>query len=219
MYELKHKKCILHITNGDYFNDYFLSKFGGVALPFREAMMDGDTDITIFSKQFIRLRANSLCVSPEEYTDKACVFKALRDNAYDELHLWFGKDTFCQVNLLTLLAYLEQISFRGRVTLTYIDDETFVPIQQNIDVPLGIYQSLYADILIRKHRPIETGVLNTKAIDLYFDYHSPNGALAKLVKDNANLERNALLYLLMERSKDYGLSALQAEGLIKAINK
>lgn len=214
MYESKYNKSILHITNGDYFNDYFLSKFNGEALPFREAMMDGDTALTIFSKEFISLRAKALGVSPKEYENKACVFEALQNNTYDELHLWFGRDTFCQVNLLTLLAYLEQISFRGKILLDYIDDETFAPIQQSIDVPLGIYQTLYADILIRKQSPAQMGILNKRAIDLYFDYLSPTGTLSMLVKENADMDKVALLRLLMESSKDYGLSSSQAEALV-----
>ena len=40
---------ILNITNGDAFNRYFLSEFGGDAIPFCEAMMDGDTVYEIYS--------------------------------------------------------------------------------------------------------------------------------------------------------------------------
>ena len=215
MYESKQEKRILNITNGDYFNNYFLSKFGGEALPFREAMMDGDTVLDIYSQDFIYQRAKSLCVSPEEYTQKACVFDTLQKNTYDELNLWFGEDTFCQVNLLTLLAYLEQISFSGKVTLHHIDDETFAILKRNVDVTLGSYQKIYADILIQRWRPNEIGVLNQKAMDLYFDYLSPTGALSMLVKENADMNKPALLRLLIENSKDYGLSSMQAERLIQ----
>ena len=41
---------ILNITNGDYFNDYFLAKFGGTAIPFCEVMMDGETVTDIYSE-------------------------------------------------------------------------------------------------------------------------------------------------------------------------
>ena len=48
---------ILNITNGDYFNEYFLSKFGGEAVSFCEAMMDGDVLSDIYSNEFIKLRS------------------------------------------------------------------------------------------------------------------------------------------------------------------
>ena len=54
---------ILNITNGEYFNDYFISQFGGIAVPFCEAMMDGETVENIYSQQFIELRAKSLNVT------------------------------------------------------------------------------------------------------------------------------------------------------------
>ena len=206
---------ILNITNGDYFNKYFLSKFGGDAIPFREAMMEGKTLPDIYSEEFFYLRAKELGVSVQEYKAKACVYDTLQENHYDELHLWFGKDTFCQMNLLTLLAYLEIISYMGRVFVHYIDDESFEIIESDIPVTLGCYQQLYADVFLNKHIPGEFGVLCKKAIELYFDYLSSDGALARLVRENADKDTPSLLSLLMENSKAYGLSSWQAEKLIK----
>ena len=205
---------ILNITNGDCFNDYFISKFGGDTVPFCEAMMDGDTIPNIYSEAFIDLRANELCISVEEYKAKMHVQNTPLEN-YSELHLWFGKDTFCQTNLLTLLAYLEQIGYDGKVILNYIDDETFSVIEDNIPVTLGTYKKLYEDILISKKRPTYWGILDTEAIELYFDYHSDNGFLAKLVKENSNKDYMSLIYLLLESSKTYGLSDIQAKKLIE----
>lgn len=205
---------VLNITNGDCFNDYFLSKFGGEAVPFCEAMMDGDTISDIYSDEFIELRSKALGVSAKEYKSKMHVQTAPLEN-YSELRLWFGKDTFCQTNLLTLLAYLEQIEFGGKVVLNYIDDETFEVIEKNISVTLGTYDKLYQDILIAKKRPTELGVLSPEAIELYFDYHSDNGALARLVRANPDQDELNLICLLLENSKAYGLSDIQAEMLIR----
>ena len=207
---------ILNITNGEYFNEYFISKFGGIAVPFCEAMMDGDTVENIYSKQFIVLRAKSLNVSENEYKSKMYVYDALNDNNYPSICLWFGKDTFCQVNLLTLLAYLEQIEYRGEIKLNYIDDETFEVLNSDIEVKLGIYNKIYEDVLISKNVSYDTGVLVARAIDLFFDYRSKDGELAKLVKTNAYKEKTELICLLLESSKDYGLSDLQAEKLINS---
>ena len=51
---------MLNITNGEVFNAYFLLKFGGEAVPFCEAIMDGEVVQDIYSEQFIMLRAKSL---------------------------------------------------------------------------------------------------------------------------------------------------------------
>ena len=205
----------LNITNGDYFNDYLLSKFGGKAVPFCEAMMDGDTVSEIYSSEFIELRAKELNVSTEEYRAKMHAHDALADGKYAELRLWFGKDTFCQTNLLTLLAYLEQIGYDGKVALNYIDDETFEVIEDNIPISLGSYQKRYEEILIAKKSPSDLGVLDAEAIQLYVDYHSDSGALAQLVRENSDKDDFALICLLLEASKEYGLSDLQAAKLIK----
>ena len=207
---------ILNITNGECFNGYFISDLGGKAIPFCEAMMDGKTVTDIYSQQFISLRAESLGITENEYRAKMYVYDALKNNDYQTICLWFGKDTFCQMNLLTLLAYLEQIEYQGELKLNYIDDETFEVLESDIDVKLGIYCRIYEDVLISKIIPDDVGVLCAKAIDLYFDYHSVDGELAKLVRANADKGKIALIILLLRSSKDYGLSDTQAERLIKS---
>ena len=205
---------ILNITNGEYFNQYLLSKIGGSSVPFCEAMMDGEAVTDIYSEEFVALRAKSLHVTEEEYRTKMYAHRILQSNEFQAIHLWFGKDSFCQVNLLTLLAYLEQIQYRGELKLNYIDDETFEVLESDIDVKLGIYSQIYEDVFISKHLPHDIGVLCARGIELYFDYRSENGALAKLVKANADKKKMELICLLLEHSKDYGLSDVQAEQLI-----
>ena len=205
---------ILNITNGEYFNNYFLTKFGGVAVPFCEAMMDGDTVLELYSDEFIKLRSKELGVNIEEYKSKIFVHTDLLKN-YSEICLWFGKDTFCQINLLTLLAYLEQIGYSGKVVLNYINDETFEVIEANIPVELGSYKKLYEDILIAKKHSTDLGVLDFEVVELYFDYHSDRGTLAQLVRENSDKDDMTLVSLLIEGSKEYGLSDMQAEKLIE----
>ena len=207
---------ILNITNGDCFNEYFISRYGGIAIPFCEAMMDGEVSANIYSEQFVTLRAKTLNVTEDEYREKMYVYNSLKCDNYQVIHLWFGKDTFCQVNLMTLLAYLEQIEYQGELKLNYIDDETFEVLESNLDVQLGIYNKIYKDVLISKTVPIDVGLLCLRAIYLFLDYRSDNGELAKLVRANANKEKIELISLLLEQSKDYGLSDLQAERLINS---
>lgn len=208
---------ILNITNGEYFNNYLISKSKEPSVPFCEAIMDGDVSIDIYSKEFINLRTKALNVTKNEYKAKMYVYNALQCNKYQTICLWFGKDTFCQVNLLTVLAYLEQIQYSGELILNYIDDETFELVESNIEVKLGNYRNIYKDIFISKILPKNLGILYKKAIDLYFDYNSKNGALAKLVKDNLGKNKDDLICILLKNSKEYGLSDIQAEKLINSI--
>ena len=196
------------------FNEHFLSKFGGIAVPFREVMMDGDTAADIYSEEFINLRSSELNISKAEYRANITVCDVL-NKGYSEVRLWFGKDTFCQMNLLTLLAYLEQSDYSGKVVLNCIDDETFEVIEANIIVHLGIYKKAYADILICRQLPEDFGVLTPDAVKLYFDYHSSDGALARMARDNSDMDKTALVCLLLENSNEYGLSDIQAEKLIR----
>ena len=211
------KNKILNITNGEYFNKYFLSKFGGEAVPLCEAMMDGMTVSDIYSDAFVGIRATELGVGMDEYRSKMNVFNSLNmePDRYSELRLWFGEDTFCQMNLLMLLAYLEQIGYSGKVILNIIDDETFDIIEDNIYVDLGRYKKLYEEVLISKLGVSDTGVISKKAVELYFDYHSNNGRLARLVKENSDKGDMTIIRVLLENSKEYGLSDIQAKGLIE----
>lgn len=208
---------VLNVTNGDYYNKYFLSKLGGIAVPFCEAMMDGEYVADIYSDEFIKLRSRSLNVTEGEYRAKMYAYDALSKENYDAINLWFGADTFCQMNLLTLLAYLEQIEYKGRVILNYIDDETFETVKSDIEISLGAYRKIYADIFISRIIPDDVGALSKRAIELYFDYHSDNGALARLVKANSDKSKEDLVVLLLEKSKEYGLSDLQAEKIIDSL--
>ena len=120
------------------------------------------------------------------------------------------------MNLLALLAYLEQIQYPGKLILHYIDDETFAVIEKNIEIKLGIYSKIYQEVLLSKSMPEKLGVLNEVAVRLYFDYHSENGALLNLIKKNADKDKTELICLLLKASKEYGLSDLQAERLINS---
>ena len=204
---------LLHITNGDVFNQYLITNCAVPAVPFRETMMDGETVAQILSDAFVRCRAAAVAVSEEEYRGNMAAFDGLQKK-YGEICLWFGRDTYCQVNLLTLLAHLEQIGFGGRVTLNYIDDETMAMVESNIEVALGVYAEAYKTLLIDKQMPSECGVLDMHALYLYLDYHSENGALARLVREDASGDTMKLLYALLAHSQDYGLSDIQAKKLI-----
>lgn len=205
----------IHITNGDFFNEHFLkAQAGAYAIPFREAMMDGIIpDTPPFSAEFIRLRARHHGVTEEGYRTSIEGLLHLRRDASLVLH--FGYDTFCQLNLLTLLAYLEEIGYAGKVALTLIDDETFAVVEENIPVTPGKYRAIYRTLLIERKMPDALGVLDARAVALYFDYLSEDGLLARTVKEHAEEDETALIIRLLQISADYGLSDTMAKKLIQ----
>ena len=206
----------LHITNGEYFKKHLLNKFNINSIPFNEAMMSGNTINTIFSDEFINLRSKQFNVSSDTYYSKIKDIILLKDkvNEYDIIYLYFGLDTFCQINLLTLLAYLEQINYKNKLVLNIVDDYTNEIITKDINIQLNGYINLYNEILIKRNKVNSLKEINEYAIDLYFDYLSSDGMLAKLIKENRNKSKEELVILLLANSKDYGLSDLQAIDLI-----
>lgn len=209
-------QCVLNITNGDAFNDFFLTEYREYAIPFCEDMMDGECCARIFSDEFIKKRCFSLGVSEYEYRSKMQVYDTLTSKAegYSALHLWFGRDCFCQMNLLTLLAFLEEIGYNNKITLSYIDDEDFKVISEEITVELGGYKELYGEVLVSGKRGGAFGVILGEALDLYFDYHSDDGFLARTIRGNSSSDEYTLLCLLLNISREYGLSDIQAKRLI-----
>ena len=205
---------ILNITNGDFFDQHFHTIYQEPSIPFREAMMTGTTVPQVFSKEFISHRATALNITETHYLQQISpLLQSIQHS--NHLRLWFGEDSFCQLNLLTLLAYLEQEGFEGEITLNLIDDQSLSIIAQDLSVTLGFYQDLYNAILVHHSLAKAQGVISQKAVDLYFDFLSPNGALAKLIKSNPAESDERLLILLMDHSLDYGLSDVQALELIK----
>lgn len=214
---MKKNNNILNITNGDVFNSYISQNDSAVYLPFNEMMMHGKTVTHIASDEFIATRIAELDTSFDEYRSKMKVFDILACdlNEYEEIRLWFGVDSFCQINLLTLLAYLEQIHYTKKVILNIIDDYSFDVLEKNIIVELGIYNELYNEVLVHQNIVYAKGVISQRALDLYFDYISNDGFLANYVKANPNKDEYLLVCDLLNLSKEYGISDIQAINLIK----
>ncbi|WP_225221178.1 hypothetical protein [Bacillus norwichensis] len=110
---------ILNILNGqmmyEEFSENQLMKKSDYA-PFNEAMCSNNTCVTIFSDHFKKKRASGHRVSLRDYEAVTVTpLKPLFENKYKCIVLWFGDDMFCQMNLLTVLAFLELEGYRGKV--------------------------------------------------------------------------------------------------------
>lgn len=106
-------KKILHITNGSALTEYLKELgFKDDILTWQEMLCEGPTIPKIDSREFFQLRSEFL----KEHYDIEIDTKELKkelsklDNAskYDEIHLWFEYDLFCQINLLGILNLLHQ---------------------------------------------------------------------------------------------------------------
>ena len=210
---------VINITNGEFYNEYFEKNTKSKGIPFNEAMMSGPATFPIFSNEFIESRSKYLSVSNDEYVSKMSEIIDLKNSidTVTTINLFFGNDTFCVINLLTLLAYLEQLKYQGVVVLNIIDDFSFKTIESGIHVTLGTYADLYKNIIIKKDNQIDLKILNKRAIDLYFDFLDDDGYLARIVKENLDDSENKIIALLLDASTEYGLSDLLAIELINRI--
>ena len=208
---------IANITNGEVFNQYFERTFCTKGIPFNEAIMVGNSTSNVFSNEFCINRASQLNVSIEEYNKKlTAFFKFIKElEQYEEIILWFGLDTFCQLNLLSILYFLETRKYKGNVFTVIIDDESFNIIREKTHITLVSYQELYEKILLNKEYIKCNDSIMDKAISLYFDYLSDKGKLAMIIKNNNTLSENQLIEKLLLEGTDYGISDLQAYHLIK----
>lgn len=113
-------KDVLNILNGQMMYEEFKNeKLMGDSdyAPFNEAMCVNQVTTLVFDKEFIKTRAAGHNSSVESYTKKVIdPLKKLFTKEYKCIVLWFGEDMFCQMNLLTILSYLEQSRYEGRYT-------------------------------------------------------------------------------------------------------
>lgn len=189
--------------------------FEGDVLPFNEAMCDGDATPDIFGSEFVSARCVVHCVGMEEYEEIVInQIEPLFSLDYDEIHLYFDEDMFCQINLLTLLAYMDRNEYRNKTFLHLIDKE-FNELNIIEIKPQGFYK-VYEDVLINKRLPecvlpeiMLDGVIN------YLDYSKDTNEITQFIEDNPELDENELLDELFNNFGKYGLGDTQ---LLKIIS-
>lgn len=210
---------LLNILNGqmmyDYFNKHNLMEYGRFA-PFNEALCDGSASGDIFSSEFIAARCTAHNVIPEQY--KKITLEPLQDlfcSKFDCIVLWFGNDMFCQINFLTVLAYLEQISFNGKIFLNLLRENTMEIEQFKIEVQ-G-YKKLYYEVLINRRLPkaVPLPVLYN-GIRLYLEYLKEENDITLYINKHLSLSEDLLIKRLFRIFYEYGLGDTQ---YLEIINK
>ena len=179
--------------------------------PMRETMIAGPSDSEIFSPAFIKVRAHYHNEGDAEDAEK--VLGALPDKdklLSEELTLVFGFEAFCQMHLLTILAYLAQLGRELPVTIKLIDE--FKGNQELRSFAFSAFQNAehwYRTLLIEKKAFKSDPLLwpeMKKAAALFLTLQEEQNEITDIIDENAALSENALVRLLLTWDKDYGLS-------------
>jgi len=194
-------KDVLNILNGQVMYEEFKNqKLMGDSdyVPFNEAMCVNTTTKKVFDEEFIKIRALGHRDSIDNYIKKvinplANLFK----KEYKYIVLWFGEDMFCQMNLLTILAYLEQSGYEGKVFLNSFREDEFKVSQT--ELKLGNFFAAYTSVLVNHENPSnELLPVMFQAIDIYLDMLKENNAVAKYITKNKDLPTSELIKRLIE---------------------
>ncbi|MEC3882756.1 AraC family transcriptional regulator [Halobacillus sp. HZG1] len=210
----------LHILNGEEMEKAFQRKGlleGDPMIPFNEAMCAGETCETIFSDRFIKTRALTHGVSESDYR-RITVEKleAVFHEGRDHLQLWFDEDMFCQINLLTLLAWLDQIGYEGKVELRIVTQK-FDPLA-SYTLHVDGYLSMYKQVLINRSTPAEVSLPPlSKGIKLYLKYKGRDNELVRFIEHHPDLSEDKLVKRMIETFQEYGLGDVQYMQLIRNV--
>lgn len=113
----------INITAGEELNR-LLSNNNEEWIPFNEAMIKGSYSSPLFSKEFCIERCKTHGVSLEEYMDNMMLFLSFVDRMdnYNRITLWFGDEPFCQANYKTIIQFLKDRHFHGRIILNIVSE-------------------------------------------------------------------------------------------------
>lgn len=203
---------VLNILNGQVmYDEFFEKKLMGNSdyIPFNEAMAVNKTSAIILDDHFITIRAKGHNTSNEAYREKVVApLQTLVEKKYKAIVLWFGEDVFCQMNALTILAYLEQLNYTGTVFLNSFREDEFQVNQQVLQ--LGSYNDLYKQVLVA-HQMVEKAPIPVlyQAIQLFIELKEENNRITKYIKQHPQLTSDALVRKLLQLFPEIGYGDTQ----------
>ncbi|TDQ36579.1 AraC family transcriptional regulator [Aureibacillus halotolerans] len=216
-------KNLLHVLNGQRMYDLFAQQQlfrDGCYVPFNEAMCSHETTVSIFSSAFQEVRAKGHHVSLSSY--EATVLTPLKPfltNEHDGIVLWFGDDMFCQINALTVLAYLDQSAYTGDVLFYVLNDRTYEVVETLSLQPLG-FADIYRSVLLEHTFPTaKLPPFMQEGIRLYLHFIADNNELTDEIQRLSNLDDAQLLQHLLQTFPQYGLGDVQYQQLIRQIRR
>ncbi|AZN43330.1 helix-turn-helix transcriptional regulator [Paenibacillus albus] len=211
---------ILNILNGqmmyeEFYKHQLMEKSDYV--PFNEAMCSNATTVAIFSDEFKAIRAAGHQVSLQDYERITMTpLKPLLQHNYKCIVLWFGDDMFCQMNLLTLLAFLEQEGYEGKVFYHMVKEATY-DVEETDLLPEG-YNEIYQQVLIH-HRLPEAKLMPVmyQGIRLYLESLKEDNEITAYISKHLDKPQSELLQQLFHLFPHYGLGDLQYIKIIEAV--
>lgn len=221
--EARYAGNVLHILNGlcmlERFKDHQLMKENHSYVPFNEAMCWGETDTEIFSDTFIEKRVKALQTTEAEYRKTVLEsLKPLFEKNFDSIVLWFGDDMFCQINLITMLAYLEQSGYQGEVLFCRVLERSEHILPDAFEISITGYSDIYQAVLVNHQMPDQKVLPVTyQAIKLYLNYRTAESPIIKYIR--SNLGKEHLVHDLLDRFSEYGLGDLQYQAMIEDTRK
>lgn len=213
---------LLNVLNGQMMYEEFAKQQlmgNSDYVPFNEAMCTNPTISPIFSEEFNKLRAIGHEVSLQQYEQVTLKpLKPLLTNDYKCIVLWFGDDMFCQMNLLTVLAFLEQQRYQGKVYYYMVKEMTYDV--EETEIELGPYGEVYQEVLMHHRLPKTTLIpVMYQGIQLFFSYLIEENEITTYIKKHLNLSQNDLLKQLFSLFPHYGFGDRQYIKIIEKIKK
>lgn len=210
---------VLNILNGEMMYEEFKSKQlmgDSDYAPFNEAMSVHAATATIFDSEFIQTRASGHQVTVESYKDKVIQpLTNLFKKEYKYIVLWFGEDMFCQMNLLTLLGFLEHSNYEGKVFLNSFREDEFKVSQT--ELTLEGFHSVYEEVLVKHTMPSQKLIaVMYQAVKLYLEMQKETNAVTQYISNNRDLPQPELVKRLFEVFPTIGYGDTQ---YIELINK
>lgn len=210
---------IINIVSGECLKEALQRKYNeDVFVPFNEAMMEGCPQETLFSDDFIKERCFTHQVSTDIYLEKMdCFLKIIKQvNKNDEIILWFGKDMFCQINELTVLAYLKQQQCFSKVYTKIINEQTLEIIQNTTLIEEEDYFSIYQNVIFKKENYKVKNWYLQNGINRYLLYHDKNSDLRMWIRNHKDqLEVKTLIKEVWQMTRTDGLGDTQVFHLLK----
>jgi len=213
---------ILNVLNGQMmFEQFRTQELMGKSdyVPFNEAMCVHTATADIFSPSFNQVRAEGHHSALAEYEQIVIQpVQPLFTNAYRCIVLWFGEDMFCQINLLTILAYLEQSGYDGIVYFNAVQEQTY-DVQQT-EITLGGYTSLYREVVLEKKMPDSPLMpVMYQGISLYLDLHQEDNELTRYISSHPKESKEEVMQTMMKLFQRYGLGDRQYLELIDKVRE
>ncbi len=186
-------------------------------VPFNEAMCTNPTASPIFSEEFNQIRAAGHQVSLQAYEQMTLnPLKPLWTKDYQCIVLWFGDDMFCQMNLLTMLAFLEQQGYQGNVYFHMVKETTYDV--EETELELGGYLEVYQEVFMHHRFPKATLLpVMYQGIQLYFNYLQEENDITTYIKKHLEQPLGDLMKQLFSLFPHYGLGDSQYLKIIEKV--